>query len=190
MMNQKAEQYIAALADRYGEPASVAALESDNVDMGVVLAILYPGYPQPELLTGFTYGLSAATHPDWKIAKPELAITVRSTEADWAYAIAYLAEWQRESNSFAPGTLFRYGKPIAPDSAMNAFLIFEPSGKDESTFAPLLSHEQISLRMAYPLYEGEVSLIQKIGIRKFMGLPEYDFFNVNRPDLSAIYRVG
>jgi hypothetical protein len=190
-MNQKAEQYIAALAARYGEPDSVAAVESDNTEMGMVLAISYPGYPQPELLTGFTCGLSAAEHSDWKDAKPELVITVQSTEADWVYAIAYLAEWQREKHPFAPGSLFHYGKPIAADSAMRSFLIFEPVGKENSTFAPLLlPNDRISLMMAYPLYEGEVSLIQKIGIRKFMGLPEYDFFSVNRPDLSTIYRVS
>jgi hypothetical protein len=105
--------------------------------------------------------------------------------------VAYLAEWQRERHDFAPGSLFHYGKPVAPDSAMNSFLVFEPAAKDEQMFAPIhLQHQQIALRMVYPLYEGEVGLIQKVGIRKFMGLPQYDFFSVGRPDLSTLYRVG
>ena len=74
---------------------------------------------------------------------------------------------------------------------MNSFLVFEPTAKEDQLFAPIgLPGGQIALRMVYPLYEGEVGLIQKVGIRKFMGLPQYDFFNVGRPDLSKLYRVG
>ncbi len=190
-MNQAAEQYIAALTRRYGEPASVAGVESDNPDLGMVLAISFRDYPQPGLLTGFTYGLSAASHPQWQDARPELVITVQSADEAWAHAVAYLAEWQRERHDFAPGSLFHYGKLVAPASAMNSFLVFEPAAKDEGMFAPIpLEGRRIVLRMAYPLYEGEVGLIQKVGIRKFMGLPQYDFFSVDRPDLSKRYRVG
>ncbi|CAA9293804.1 MAG: hypothetical protein AVDCRST_MAG56-4843 [uncultured Cytophagales bacterium] len=190
-MNQSAEQYIAALTGRYGEPASVVGVESDHPDLGLVLAITFRDYPQPGLLTGFTYGLSAATHPAWREAKPELVITVQSTDEAWVHAVAYLAEWQRTTHDFAPGSLFRYGKPAAPDSVMDSFLVFEPAAKDEAMFAPIgLDGGRIILRMVYPLYAGEVGLIQKVGIRKFMGLPQYDFFSVNRPDLSTLYRVG
>jgi hypothetical protein len=190
-MNQPDEEYIAALTSRYGDPASVVGVESEQPDLGMVLAITFRNYPQTGLLTGFTYGLSAAAHPQWREAKPELVITVQSTDEAWVHAVAYLAEWQRERHDFAPGSLFHYGKPVAPDSAMNSFLVFEPAAKDEQMFAPIhLQHQQIALRMVYPLYEGEVGLIQKVGIRKFMGLPQYDFFSVGRPDLSTLYRVG
>jgi hypothetical protein len=190
-MNQAAEQYIAALTLRCGEPASVAGVESDNPDLGMVLAIAFRDYPQPGLLTGFTYGLSAASHPQWRDAKPELVVTVQSADEAWTHAVAYLVEWQRERHDFAPGSLFHYGKPVVPDSAMNSFLVFEPATKDEGMFAPiLLESQRIALQMAYPLYEGEVGLIQKVGIRKFMGLPQYDFFSVVRPDLSKLYQVG
>jgi len=187
-MNQSAEQYIAALTSRYGEPASVVGVESDHPDLGLVLAITYRNFPQPGLLTGFTYGLSAA-HPG--AAKPELVITVQSADEAWVHAVAYLAEWQRTTHDFAPGSLFHYGKPVSPESAMDSFLVFEPASKDEATFAPLqLDGGPIILRMVYPLYAGEVGLIRKVGIRKFMGLPQYDFLGVSRPDLSTLYRVG
>ncbi|HEX8530178.1 MAG TPA: suppressor of fused domain protein [Cytophagales bacterium] len=190
-MHQPAKPYIAALTRRCGEPASVAAVESDNPELGMVLALTFRDYPQPGLLTGFTYGLSAASHPQWRDARPELVITVQSADEAWVHAVAYLVEWQRERHDFAPGSLFRYGKSIAPDSAMNAFLVFEPAAKDAHLFAAIpLEGQSIVLRMAYPLYEGEVGLIQKVGIRKFMDLPQYDFFSVNRPDLSKLYRVG
>jgi hypothetical protein len=190
-MNQSTEEYIAALTRRCGQPASVAGVESDHPNWGMVLAITFQDYPQPGLLTGFTYGLSAASHPGWLDAKPELVITVQSADEAWVHAVAYLAEWQRERHDFAPGSLFQYGKPIAPASAMNSFLVFEPAAKNEQMFAPIgLTDGQIVLRMVYPLYEGEVGLIQKVGIRKFMGLPQYDFFSVGRPDLSTLYRVG
>jgi hypothetical protein len=190
-MNPPAEQYIAALTSRYGEPASVAGVESDHPDLGMVLAITFRDYPQPGLLTGCTFGLSAAAHPGWQDAKPELVITVQSADEAWVHTVAYLAEWQRERHEFAPGSLFHYGKPVAPDSAMNAFLVFEPTASDEGMFAPIqLENQRIALRTVYPLYEGEVGLIQKVGIRKFMGLPQYDAFSVSRPDLSTLYRVG
>jgi hypothetical protein len=190
-MNPPAEQYVADLTRRCGEPASVVGVESDHPQWGLVLAIAFRDYPQLGLLTGFTYGLSAASHPGWRNAKPELVITVQSADEAWVHAVAYLAEWQRERHDFAPGSLFHYGKPIAPDSAMNSFLVFEPASKDNQMFAPIeLPGGPIALRMVYPLYEGEVGLIQKVGIRKFMGLPQYDFFSVSRPDLSTLYRVG
>ena len=92
-MNQPAEPYIAALTSRCGEPASVVGVESDHPDLGMVLAIAFRDCPQPGLLTGFTYGLSAASHPAWQAAKPELVITVQSADEAWVHAVAYLAEW-------------------------------------------------------------------------------------------------
>ena len=190
-MNPSSEQYIDALSLRYGEPTSVVGVESDNAELGMVLAISYSNYPQPGLLTGFTYGLSAASHSQWRDAKPELVVTVQSSNEDWVHAVAYLVEWQRDRHDFAPGSLFHYGKPVSQNSSMNSFLVFEPVAKDQQIFAPIeFDNQSIVLRMVYPLYEGEVGLIQKVGIRKFMGLPQYDFFSVDRPDLSKIYRVG
>ncbi len=190
-MNENATLFAEALTGRFGDYASVAGIESANENMGLVLSFCFPRFPEPELLTGITYGLSEAGHVSRGEKRPELVITVRSADESWVHAIGYLAEWHREQHPFAPGSLFHYGKPIASDSPMDSFLIFEPATRGKDTFAPVqLPDRQISFLMVYPLYHGEVSLIRKVGIRKFMDLPQYDFFDVNRPDLSSLYRAG
>lgn len=190
-MSETAGLFAEALTRRLGACASAAGIESASQEMGMVLTFSFLHFPRQELITGFTYGLSEAEHPQWGENRPELVITVRSEEESWVHATGYLTEWHREQHTFAPGSLFHYGKPIAADSDMDSFLIFEPATRDRESFAPVvLPDRQISFLMVYPLYYGEVSLIQKIGIRKFMELPQYDFFDVNRPDLSTIYRPG
>jgi hypothetical protein len=190
-MNENATLFAEVLTERFGDYTSVAGIESTNETLGLVLSFCFPRFPEPELLTGITYGLSEASHSVWGEKRPELVITVRSADESWVHAIGYLAEWHREKHPFSPGSLFHYGKPIAPDSLMDSFLIFEPATRRKQSFASVqLPDRQISFLMVYPLYFGEVPLIQKVGIRKFMDLPQYDFFDVNRPDLSALYRVG
>ncbi len=50
-----------------------------------VACMVYDDMPEPGMLTGVTYGLSEVEHPDWKLGRPELTITVRrrTTAGPW-----------------------------------------------------------------------------------------------------------
>lgn len=189
-MNNLPEKYLQYLVRTIGEYHDLAGIESDHA-AGMVLVVSFKDYPEKGLLTGFTYGLSAVSRPEWQDSKPELTITVASADLHWMHAIGYLAEWHRPTHPFLPGSLFQYGQPVATHSAMDSFLVFNPViGKDDEFRLIDLGQEKIHLQGVFPLYHNEVGLIQKIGIRKFTGLREYSPFSVSRPDLSAIYRVG
>lgn len=190
-MNKRSEQYVQYLIDTVGDYSSITGIETIHPEQGLVLAVQYQDYPEEGLLTGFTYGLSEASHAEWKGAKPELTITVESKEESWVTVLAQLVEWNRNKHPFLPGSLFYLGKPIAADSQMDSFLIFNNAIDSESQFQRVdLGSEAVTLYGAHPLYHGEIKLIQKVGIRKFMGLREYSLLNVQRPDLSQLYRVG
>jgi hypothetical protein len=191
-MSHKAERFLEYLLQTTGrEPDLVVAVESDTAGMGMVYGITYFDYPEKELTTGFTYGLSESNHSEWKAAKPELSITTVSSSTDWTQALAYLVEWNRETHAFLPGSLFHYGKPVSPDSAMDAFLVFNPAIGNGDEFRSIqLADDTISILGVHPLYYGEVAMLQKVGIRKFMDLPEYRLFSVTRPDLSKLYKLN
>jgi hypothetical protein len=192
-MNHRSSTYVQYLVNTIGAAYhDLAGIESSEASPGMVLAISFLDYPEKGLLTGFTYGLSEMAHPDWKnLSKPELTITVKSTDIHWVHAIGYLVEWHRATHAFQPGSLFQYGRPAAADSAMDSFLVFNPVVGQGDEFREIsLGNDKIELMGVFPLYHDEVSLIQKIGIRKFTGLTEYSLFSVTRPDLSALYKVG
>ena len=195
-MIQKSELFVQYLIDSLGDYSSIIGIETRDQAMGMVLGVTYRDYPEPGLTTGITYGLSAASHPEWKDYKPELCITVESINDDWVSAVSRLVEWNRSNHSFMPGSLFHYGNVIASDTQMDSFLVFN-AGIGEAahigpTFAPpiQLADETIRIFQVYPLYHDEVEMIRKVGIRKFTGLREYAPYNVQRPDLSKIYQVG
>jgi hypothetical protein len=195
-MIHKSELFVQRLIDTIGAYTAIVGIETHDEALGMVLGVIYQDYPEPGLTTGFTYGLSAARHPEWKDHKPELSITVQSREDDWVASLARLVEWNRTDHPFVPGSLFHYGKAIAPDTQMDSFLIFDRAIGENSDIQPQpiqsvqIQDETIQIYQAYPLYHNEVALIKKVGIRKFTGLREYEYFQVQRPDLSKLYQVG
>jgi len=191
-MLTKAEQFVQYLTQIIGrEPDQVVGTEADPTQSDMIYGIAFQNYPEAGLLTGFTYGLSVGQHPDWKDIRPELSITVASQDIDWIKALVYLLEWNRPAHAFLPGSLFHYGQAVAPDSAMDSFLVFNLAiGQGEQFRNIQLDEEKVTLHGVHPLYHDEVAMLQKVGIRKFMGLPEYQLFSVTRPDLSALYKIN
>lgn len=195
-MLQKSEMFVQHLTDTLGAYSSIIGIETRNHELGLVLGVVYQNYPESGLTSGFTYGLSAARHSEWKTDKPELCITVESAKDDWISAVARLVEWNRTSHPFLPGSLFHYGQAVASDTQMDSFLVFNEEIGEAKQIVPSsqravqLQNETIQIYQIYPLYHNEVELIKKVGIRKFAGLREYAPYQVQRPDLSEIYRIG
>lgn len=172
------------------EPDDVLALEANPTETESVFVFVFRDYPEPSLVTGFTSGLSAASHADWKDTKPELSLTVASDDAAWMQALAYLVDWNRAGHSFLPGSLFHYGRTISAESAMDSFLVFNLAISGDNEFRNIpIDEDLITFYGVHPLHHDEVAMLQKVGIRKFMGLPEYRLFSTTRPDLSKLYKV-
>lgn len=191
-MSEKATKFVDYITQITGrEPNAFFALETEAAHWGMVYGIVYHDYPELGLTTGFTYGLSEAQHPEWKDARPELSITTASPSVEWTQSLAYLVEWNRQTHAFLPGSLFHYGRPISPDSPMDSFLVFNLAIGTGDEFRTIRIEDQvITVYGVHPLHHDEVAMLQKVGIRKFMELPEYQLFSVTRPDLSKLYTLN
>ena len=53
---------------------------------------MYPDLPEAGMITGVTYGLSCADHPEWRFGRPEFVVTVSSRDEAWPLAAAWLGE--------------------------------------------------------------------------------------------------
>jgi hypothetical protein len=88
-------------------------IDSTHDGLKGVTVIAYDNLPDG-LSTALTYGLSLADHPDWKHGRPELCISVRSSDDGWAWALGHLAERLRGSCPFSCGNTIGFGEPVSP----------------------------------------------------------------------------
>ncbi|WP_157370574.1 hypothetical protein [Vulgatibacter incomptus] len=65
-MRRDEEQYLAWLDDLAGGSARRVYEITDPGEVPPVLAIVYDDIPDPGLSTGFTFGLSGVSRPNWK----------------------------------------------------------------------------------------------------------------------------
>lgn len=162
---------------------AIRPVKLTDADLPDVVVFVYKNWPEDGFITGFTFGLSAANHPDWKYGKPELMISVESNDEAWAIAIGYLAKQLRGKCPFCYGNTINFHEKISAESDLDAFLIFAP---------PFLTKEQMSVKLAdftcdiagmYPMFSSEMSLCHELGLERFWDLPDWDPLNVHRKPL-------
>lgn len=160
-------------------------VDSTRPGLKGVTTITYANVPEPGLLTAFTYGLSLAHHPQWRLGKPELCLCVRSADVIWARAMAFTAEQLRGDCAFAYGDTISFGDMISPESTMNAFVIFAPSILDRSDFLGIDVGDDLPINICgcYPIHESERLYIRSRGLESFWKL-EWDPYDVRR--VSAV----
>jgi len=177
------ERYLAHL-DRLapGHEPRFLPIESSNPALKDVIAITYKDLPEPGLLTAITYGLSVADHPEWRLGKPELCISIRSHDERWARAVAFVADRLRGLSSFAYGETINFGEQISPESTMSAFVVFAPAVLDRGDFLNIDVGDPlpINLQGMYPIHETERQWIQEHALEPFWRL-EWDPYDVARP---------
>ena len=185
-MKSRAERYLDRIVELAGgrEPDRVYPIESTRPDVHLppVAAFSFPDLPEPGLLTGFTYGLSLARHPDWTLGRPELAITVESDDAGWPIAIAIMAERLRGECPFTYGSTVTVGERITDETQMTGFVIFGPAFPLEKEQSRIDVGDDLPIYLAgcYPIYISERDFIGRRGFEEFWRNVDWDPLDVRR----------
>lgn len=162
----------------------IRKIESSDKSLPDVFVFVYRNWPDAGLLTGFTLGLSAVVHPDWKLGRPELMISVESRDEAWTFAIGYMAERLRGKCPFCYGNTINFHANVSKESKLDAFLIFAP---------PFLTKEQMTVQFQdfrcniagmYPMFSSEFARYEELGLERFWELPSWDPFNVKRKPIE------
>jgi hypothetical protein len=148
-----------------------------------VFVFVYKDWPRPGLLTGFTLGLSEAEHPEWTGIKPELMISVESTDEAWGYAAAYVAEQLRGQCAFGLGETVNFRSCISEESEMDPFLVFSPACLSAEQQCIPMGDQSIHISGLYPMYNSELPLYHEIGLERWSRLEGWDPFDVHRARL-------
>ncbi len=189
-MPSDAKLYLNHLEALFGvQSSSYSRVDSSRPDLPPIHAAFFHDVPEPGYVTAATFGLSLATHPDWQQGKPELLICVNTLDETWGEAVMMVVEAFRGECPFLYGDVLSYGKPISRESALSAFLVSLPAlptgPLTHKQAAIPVARETIFLKGIYPIYEGEIALLQEIGLERFWHLDGFNPWNIHRPDLSA-----
>ncbi|MEQ8477575.1 hypothetical protein [Fulvivirga sp.] len=98
------EKYLSHLDNIFQTEPEFFGGDKKNEQSGVT-SIVYSELPESGMITGLTYGLSLVEHPDWKMGRPELLISVESTDKSWAQAAGFIANNFVEIALFLTATL-------------------------------------------------------------------------------------
>lgn len=181
-MTSRVERYLAHLDQlTAGAEPRFQPIESTKPGLKGVTTLVYEDTP-PGLLAGVTYGLSLADHADWQLGKPELCISVRSTDISWALAVGFLAEQLRGSCPFCYGDTINFGERVSPESEMTAFAVFAPAVLDREDYTGINvgDTKPINIAGCYPIHDAEKQYIQDNGLEAFWDL-DWDPYDVTRP---------
>lgn len=163
---------------------------SPEVTDGVpgVSVIVYRDVPEPGMITAATYGLSLVGHPDWKDARPELLISVESTDHRWGVAAGFVANELRGDCPFGYGMTIDMKSKVTEDSDMDAFLCFVPSLLEREDYERIDVGLEYPLTLVglYPIHASEAELIQREGLKLFWTNPDYDVYDVKRAPFTEL----
>ncbi len=122
-----AERYLQHWEKAIGQTPEFFRNESKTKGLPGVSTLVFRDFPKKGMITGITYGLSLAQHPDWKNGRPELAITMEGDDLAWPLTAGILANRLRGNCPFSYGNTINFGEPIAEGSPLEAFFVFAPS---------------------------------------------------------------
>lgn len=181
-----AERYLEHWSDMFDAEPLFYRNESLTEGVPGVSVLVFKDFPERGLITGITYGLSLVQHPAWVNGRGELCICVESESLDWPQVAGYIANKLRGDCPFSYGNTINFGQPISDDSDMDAFLVFAPGifeNKGDYLDIDIGCDYKISVACLYPIYSGEMEVIEKIGLEKFWHHSDFDMFDVKRKQI-------
>jgi hypothetical protein len=183
-MPSDAETYVKHLQNIFGEEDAIH--KANAKDGGPPIAIfVYQDIPEPGMITGVTYVLSLCPLPAWKLARPEMILSVASNLIDWPMAAATFTALFRGAKRFQYGDIFMTDDPLAPDTEMTGFLIFAQSILEDDVASLHLSKYKIHFSQFYPIHKEEVAINDRIGLEAFWKHSDYDMYDVTRKPIRA-----
>jgi len=178
MDNAFDQQWKDALEERFGSIDDVAEVQSEGKPK--IQIFYFEDLPEEGTLTAVTCGLSNAAHPNWEAGKPELIVSLDTNEKSWGFAAGYLASAFYNEKAFSYGDLFKLDDPISDENEMNAFFVFAPSFLDQEQATFQLPDRTIHLAGMYPIYDEEIEIYNKIGLKAFWHSEGFDLYNPRR----------
>jgi len=152
-----------------------------------VTSIVYKDIPEKGYITAFTFGLSLIEHSEWKFGRPELCITVESSNIDWGQIVGFIANKLRGDCPFCYGDTINFRERIREASEMDAFFVFARSILDNEDYLniDIGADYKINIAGLYPMYSEEIDIFQKIGLKEFWHHPNFDNYNVKRRKITT-----
>jgi hypothetical protein len=144
--------------------------------------MVYRNIPEADHVTGVTYGLSEVSHPSWRSGRPELIISLQSTDVAWPLAVAEMANQLRGRCPFGFGDVIDFGEAISEESEMSAFLVFTPSilAPPAALGIDVGADQPVNLAGMHPLYASELAVLTEMGLSQFWKHPNFDRYDVRR----------
>lgn len=176
-MKTRAEAYLDWLTELFGEEDAIRRVEA--ADGGPAISVFfYHDLPEEGMTTAITFGLSEGPTP------VELMVTLNTHDESWGLAAAYFAAQFRGVKEFRYQSLFTLDEPISQESEMAGFFVLAPAILDRADSVVELPGRTIHLRGMYPIYREEVRLLESIGLERFWKHPDFDMYEVRRPNLG------
>jgi hypothetical protein len=176
------ERYLDHLAKII--PVEPQIFKNDSLQQGYpgVSSLIFPEYPEKGMMTAATYGLSVFPHPDWKLGRPELIISVDSSDMAWGQVVGHIGNSLRGSCPFSYGNTINFGEKPSTQSHMDAFLVFAPAvlKKEEYLNIDIGLPYKINIAGLYPIYSSELAVIADMGLKNYWHHPGFDCFSVTR----------
>ncbi len=163
----------------------IRRIDSSDAALRPVFVFTYENWPEEGFITGFTFGLSEANHPEWRLGRPELMISVESLDESWCLAIGHIAQQLRGKCPFCYGETINFRAQISEESELDAFLIFGPPHLTKDNKSIELNGFTCHIAGMWPMYSEEIGLYNEIGLEKFWHLDGWDPMNVSRPRLTG-----
>jgi hypothetical protein len=182
-MKSPLEQYLDRLDELVGKKAEYYRITEEQ-ELPSIWVVVYKDTPDEGNLTAFTFGLSSSNHAAWKLGRPELVISVNSSNIDWGLAIGFLVKRFQGKCPFSYGNAIRFGESICDESTMSAFFVFAPTILEKDQTHIHLPDRVINIVETYPIYEEEMRIIEQIGAQRFFMQESVDFSNIRRPNTA------
>lgn len=183
-MPSNAKLFLDHLRGIFGDEDAIH--QADAKDGGCSVSVfVYKDVPDTGMITGVTYGLSLCPHPDWKVSRPEMIVSVQSHDLAWPLAAAVIAATFRGNKAFRYGDVFTTDSPLAPDTKMNGFLVFAQSILHGEEALVSLNDYDVHFSQFYPIHQEELTTYEQIGLEAFWNHESFDMYDVARKPIKA-----
>ncbi len=177
------EIFLSYLNNVFGEEDTI--LQHEAADGGPKVSVfVYKDLPEPGMITGVTYGLSLRPHPDWKLGRPELIVSMKSLDTAWPYAAAYFAAEFRGEKRFSYGDVLTMDDPIADDTEMNGFIVFAQGILDAQPPHLRMNDFDLNFSQLYPIHTSELPIYSELGLEAFWKHPDYGIDDPKRKPIK------